>query len=320
MPTPVVIQRCPDYDPARVEEALRHALKPLGGMGALLGNATRVVLKPNLLIAGPVEAGHMTHPSVVEAAARLTIASGKREVVIADSPAFGSAKHVARSCGIAEVAERLGLAVWDLDQHRRVALPPGEAEWRHLLVDRRVMEPGTRVVNLGKAKVHGQMYATFAIKNLFGVVSGRRKAMWHISVDGDRRRFGRMLVWLHRLVQPAVNIVDAIDAMERRGPRKGDMRRVGLLAASTDAVALDRVMIEVLGLDPMKHHALQAAREISHGAWELDQIEIIGEAIESVRVANFVEAVEADLAFSVPRLVRGFIRHLFLRHFPQHGK
>ena len=53
------------------------------------------------------------------------------------------------------------LLVHDLTQTKRVPLS-AEAEWRHLLVDRRVVAPGTRVVNLGKAKVHCQMYVTFA--------------------------------------------------------------------------------------------------------------------------------------------------------------
>lgn len=299
---------------------MRRALEPLGGVAVLLGDARRVILKPNFILAAPQEAGQTTHPAVVEAAIRLIREAGPREIVIADSPAFGSAQHVANACGVGEVARRLGVPVWDLKQHRRVPLPPGEAEWRHLLIDRRCVEPGTRLVNLAKAKVHCQMYVTFAIKNLFGVVSGRRKAMWHISVDGDRRRFGRMLIWLHRLVRPAVNIVDAVDAMERMGPRKGDMRRVGLLAAAVDAVALDRVMTEVLGLSPGKHHALQAARELGWGAWDLDQIDVRGEAIDAVRVADFKEAPVADLAFSVPRMIRGFIRQVFLRTFPQHGR
>jgi uncharacterized protein (DUF362 family) len=298
---------------------MREALEPLGGMDGLLGDATRVVLKPNLILAASQEAGQTTHPAVVEAAVRLVRQAGDREVVIADSPAFGGARHVAQRCGIGEVASRQGVEIWDLTQTKRVPLP-AEAEWRHLLVDRRVMAPGARVVNLGKAKVHCQMYVTFAIKNLFGVVPGRRKAMWHISVDADRQRFGRMLIWLHRAVDPAVNIVDGVDAMERMGPRKGDMRRVGVLVASRDAVALDRVMIEVLGLAPAKHHALRAAEELGHGAWDLDQIELLGTPIDEVRVFDFQEAPVSDLAFSIPRIARGIIRQVFLRAFPQHAR
>lgn len=317
--TLVTLQRCADYSPAAVERAMRLCLEPLGGMAGLLGEAERVLLKPNLILAGPAEAGHMTHPAVVEAAIRLVREAGDRQIVIGDSPAFGSAGHVARRCGLVDVAAAHGVPIWDLSRSRRVPLPAG-AEWRHLLIDRRVLEPGTRVVNLGKAKVHCQMYVTMAIKNLFGVVPGRRKAMWHLSVDGDRRRFGRMLIWLHRVVRPAVSIVDCVDAMERMGPRRGVMRRVGLLAASPDAVALDRVLTEVLGLDPAKHHALRAAEDLGHGAWDLEQIDVRGERLADVRVLGFQEAPVVDLAFSLPRVVRGFIRQVFLRTFPQHAR
>src|SRR5262245_56083847 len=120
MPFAVTLQRCPDYALANVERALRTTLEPLGGMAALLGDASRVILKPNLLIAGPTEAGHMTHPAVVEAVARLVMETGDREIAIADSPAFGSAQHVARACGVGEVADRLGIPIWDLRQPQRV--------------------------------------------------------------------------------------------------------------------------------------------------------------------------------------------------------
>jgi uncharacterized protein (DUF362 family) len=187
-----------------------------------------------------------------------------------------------------------------------------------LLVDRRVIATGTRVVNVAKVKVHCQMYLTLAIKNLFGVTPGKRKPAWHISVDADRLRFGRMLIWLHRVVAPAVNIIDGVDAMERRGPRGGDMRRIGMLAASPDAVALDRVVTEVLGLDPSKHHALQSAASLEHGAWSMEQIDVRGAAIEELRVRDFKEAPVANLGFSVPRPARSLIRQVFLRSFPQH--
>jgi uncharacterized protein (DUF362 family) len=289
-------------------------------MPAVIGEADRVVIKTNLLTPGRASAGHVTHPAVVEAVARLALGAGDWQVVIADSPAMRSAERSARRCGVGDVAKRLNIEIWNLNQPTRVPLPPGEAEWREMIVDRRLIEPGTRVINLPKAKVHGQMYLTLAIKNLFGVIPGKRKPVWHLSVDGDRRRFGRMLLWLHRVVQPAVHIIDCIDAMERRGPRRGDMRRVGLIAASPDAVALDRVITEILGLDWEKHHALQAARDIKQGAWDLEAIDVIGEAIEAVRVEDFKEAQPVDLAFKSPRFVRRLLTRMIYRDFPQHDR
>ncbi|MBN1477841.1 DUF362 domain-containing protein [Candidatus Sumerlaeota bacterium] len=315
---PVTLERCSDYTPENVERALECALAPLGGMAALLGDARRVILKTNFLTPGPAADGHTTHPAVVEAVAKSVLACGERRVVIADSPAMGSARRVARRNGVGEVARRLGIEIWSLNQPRRVDLPPGEAEWRHLVIDRRLIEPGTRIINLPKAKVHGQMYVTLAIKNLFGAICGKRKPLWHVSVDADRVRFGRMLVWLHRVIQPALHVIDCIDAMERKGPRGGDMRRVGLIAASCDAAALDRVIVEVLGLDPERHHALVAARQLGMGATELDEISVLGEAIDAVRVEGFQEARQTDLAFHIPRPLRFLMLRVLMRGVPQH--
>jgi uncharacterized protein (DUF362 family) len=317
---PVTLMRCSDYELENVQRAVEQALVPLGGMAALLGDARRVVLKTNFLTPGPASNGHTTHPTVVEAVAKSALACGDRQVVIADSPAMGSAQRVARRNGVGEVAERLGLEIWNLNQPRRVDLPPGEAEWRHLVIDGRLIEPGTRVINLPKAKVHGQMYVTLAIKNLFGAICGKRKPLWHVSVDTDRVRFGRMLMWIHHVIQPALHVIDCIDAMERRGPRGGDMRRVGVIAASCDAAALDRVIVEVLGLDPEKHHALLAARELGMGATDLDRIEVLGEAIDAVRVEGFHEARQVDLGFNLPRPLRFLLRRVLMRRFPQHDR
>ena len=41
MTSTVTLQRCPDYELPNVEQAMRRALEPLGGMKALLGDAKR---------------------------------------------------------------------------------------------------------------------------------------------------------------------------------------------------------------------------------------------------------------------------------------
>lgn len=65
MSTPVVLIHCTDYDPTRVDIAVRRALDLLGGMAEFVKPGDRVLLKPNLLAARLPEKCVTTHPAVV---------------------------------------------------------------------------------------------------------------------------------------------------------------------------------------------------------------------------------------------------------------
>ncbi len=60
----------------------------------------------------------------------------------------------------------------------------------------------------------------------------------HCQVGNSRAVFGRMLVDVARVVQPALHIADGVIAMEGQGPRKGDPRPWGWILASNNPFAL----------------------------------------------------------------------------------
>ena len=63
----VAIVRCPDYEIAKAEAAVRRAVDLLGGMGSVVRPGQRVLLKINLLRVAAPEAACTTHPAVVAA-------------------------------------------------------------------------------------------------------------------------------------------------------------------------------------------------------------------------------------------------------------
>jgi len=76
---------------------------------------------------------------------------------------------------------------------------------------------------------------------------------------------------------PDLFIVDAIVGMEGNGPASPDIRDIGLVLASNNAVALDGVIATMMGLDPSRLRFLQKAREAGLGDFDIDKINIIGE-------------------------------------------
>jgi len=96
-PVTVSLQRCPTYDPAAVAQAVGRLLEPLGGMKAFVRPGEKVLLKPNLIVPRRAEAAVTTHPELVRAVGREVLEAGGR-LAIGDSPAFSSARGVARAC------------------------------------------------------------------------------------------------------------------------------------------------------------------------------------------------------------------------------
>ena len=84
----VAIEKCPDYDPAAVKDALVRLLEPLGGMGSFVKAGERVLLKPNMLSAKPPEAAVTTHPALLRGVIQLVQGAGGTALV-GDSPGIG---------------------------------------------------------------------------------------------------------------------------------------------------------------------------------------------------------------------------------------
>ncbi len=134
--------------------------------------------------------------------------------------------------------------------------PAGTAFHRLRLI-RRLLDADL-VINLPKAKTHGQMVMTAAVKNSFGAVVGMEKAQWHFRAGKSPADFARLLLHVHALIAPRLSILDAVIGMEGNGPSAGDPRPLGLLMASADAHALDAVLARIWGLDP--HQVFTLAR------------------------------------------------------------
>ena len=86
---------------------MAEAVRLAGGMGAFVKKGERILLKPNLLAAKPLEKAVTTHPAVVEALIRLVREAGATPIV-GDSPGLGTARKVAEKCGVAEACARTG--------------------------------------------------------------------------------------------------------------------------------------------------------------------------------------------------------------------
>lgn len=285
LPIPVSIVRCTDYDPVRVHAALKQCLQLLDGMSAFVSPGDRVLLKPNLLIGKPPESVVCTHPEIVRAVAA-EVAEAGGSVFLGDSPAVGSLSGVLRKSGIMDVVKAFNVQLVPFRTPVKVPVPDGGVSRLMLLASEATKFD--LIINLPRFKTHGMMVLTLAVKNMFGTVVGAAKPGWHLQA-AQQSRFADMLLDIWRALPPSLNILDGITAMEGNGPGSGDPVNLGLLLASSSALALDQVAGEIAEVPPEKHPVLYRARIRG----------IVGSQPEHVRVKG-VDIREVARTFVLP--------------------
>ncbi|MFC1664162.1 DUF362 domain-containing protein [Pseudomonadota bacterium] len=303
-------------DPEMVYAAIKKTLEPLGGIEAFVKPGQRVLLKPNLVINSPSDPSAWTHPSVIMQTARLVKEAGAKEIFIGDSPGIGSVFLIAKKMGITpEMLQKIDAKLIDFREKKLISkkLENGRFETLSLSVD--ALEIDT-LINLCKAKSHSQMVLTGAVKNLFGCVPGRQKALMHCMVKNNRYLFARMLIDVQRNLNASLHLMDGIVAMDGQGPTKGTARPWGWLLACKDPVALDTIMATALGYSIHEVPVLKAAKDMKFGNTDLQSIDLVGAQIKHMKPQHWNRAHMLPISFNPVRMIVSYLRHRMLTQLP----
>ncbi len=301
MSASVSIISCRDYEDAAVEAAFGRLLAPLGGMGRFVKPGESVLIKPNLLATKPRDKAVNTDPSVIRVIVKRVLDAGGRPF-IGDSPGIGTARKNADRCGIGAVADALGVPIVEFATSLSIGKTRQDGFPLEVAEEARIADA---VINVAKLKTHGQVLMTLGVKNMFGCVVGRRKVQWHLKAGVKRDAFARMLVQIYEALNPRLTVMDGIVGMEGNGPGSGVPRPFGILGASPDAVALDTVIMSLMGLVPSRLPTLRAAAELGVGETRLDRIALLGEDPETLRIGDLRLPESADLEWIRPDFLLG---------------
>lgn len=240
---------CQSYAQDQIDRAVKTLLSHYGGAIALAGGK-RVLIKPNLLMARDPKEVTTTHPGIVKALAREFISAGCH-VTIADS-CGGTYTHsvlrrLYRTTGMEQVAEETGAVLnYDLSS-KEMEYCNGKRIGRIPIIS--PVHDAEFVISVAKMKTHGLTYYTGAVKNLFGVVPGLTKPMYHAKFP-DKTAFCEMIVDLCELVSPGFSVIDGIVGMQGKGPSGGSSVDAGVLLGGRNPHAVDLAALRVMGLDP----------------------------------------------------------------------
>ena len=258
----------------------------IGGFSSFVTPGDRVLVKPNLLRANPLNDCTCTSPAFTEAVCRILL-DHRCSVTVGDSPMIGSAESVSASIGLDGRMKALGVPIIDFKRNSplRGQDPLTNRRFTTLQLARELEDFDT-VINLPKLKTHVQTGVTLAVKNLYGCIAGEKKKLLHLTT-GDSASFSRLLLEVAYTVRPGLSILDGIRGMDLSGPASGRPRNTRLMLASADPLALDRVVLELTGIRPERIGIVREAAGLFLPGRALDNIEILGDDPDSCRIDNF---------------------------------
>lgn len=227
-----------------------------------------VVVKPNICATAPEQLEMSnTDLAVTEAVCEVLLTRTGRIFIGESDHLRRTALQAFEAAGYASLPRKYGVHLVSFTESPLVPVPCGPAGT--IALPRMLLEADA-FLTLPVLKTHALTYFTGSLKNQWGCVPQHDRILLHRYID-------ELLVVLHRVFRPALSIMDAIVGMEGRGPVNGKPRRLNLLLAGRDSVALDAAAMRLVGLDPQKarHVAMAAAEGL--GRIDPDAIELLGD-------------------------------------------
>lgn len=283
----VALIACPDYRTEDVGRAVAQALAHLGGIERFVRPGQKVLLKVSLLMPAKPEEAVTTHPEIVRAVVREVQKAGGRPL-IGDScgSTYADMAEAYRQAGYARVAEETGAELVNFSRSGTklfTGLANPHLPEVHLF---KTAVEADAVIDLPKLKTHGLTLMTGAIKNLYGCVPGHYKARGHACAPRPAD-FAAFLVDIYGIIRPQLTIMDAVWGMEGAGPSGGKPRRIGLVLASPDAVAVDALGGWLIGYEPDEIETTRLAAERGLGESDPTKITYLGEDPAAWRIKDF---------------------------------
>ena len=287
MKSKVSVVICDSYDKEKVYNAVKKSIESIGGIGEFVKPDERILVKPNFLSPSESEKAITTHPSVISAVLKILHETQYNKVKVGDSPANGNCRAALGKLALTD-EELFGATVADMDKEVLVKFPEGKIA-NEFYYCREVTEADA-VIGLCKMKTHALERITGAVKNMYGLICGKRKAAGHVKYP-TAVNFAKMLCDIHKSTPQRLHIMDAVVAMEGNGPSSGSPINMNMIIASPDPVALDTVFCRLVHLNPSLVPTNVQASLVRLGTMDEKEIEIILTDGESTTVCDISELV-----------------------------
>jgi uncharacterized protein (DUF362 family) len=308
MSNPIVtLTQCSDYSNHKIAEAIEKHFSLLGGLDKFVRPGDTVLLKPNFIAPKSRHHATQTDPAIIIETARLLKDFGAKPF-IGDSPAWSNVYACIKALKLQEPLRKMSVPVKQLDKPRQCRIGTAKIP---VGISSHALDADV-IINLPKFKSHQQLVATFAVKNMFGCVSGKRKALWHFQKGKNADDFCRLLIEIYQFLKPALTIIDAVIAMDGPGPINGRARPLGWLIGGTDPIACETICAKLVGMEPNNLPIVKTAQKMGFGCSNPADIEISGDDFPKEVCIDFRLPEMIPIRFSLPHVCMSICKQGFL--------
>jgi uncharacterized protein (DUF362 family) len=271
-----------------------------------------VILKPNnVSISKPLCASHADQ---LEGILEFLKSIRKTNVVIAESPADGTALEGFSNYGYNKFVGKYGVKLVELDKtavDTVYCMDQSDLRPHACRVSRMMLDPNSFIISAAKLKTHFFTLATFSLKNVVvcsaikepgpkpgGEMDRTNRYLVH---GGGVRGIHYNLAALAPRLHPHLAVIDGFEGMEGEGPVDGTPVDHRVCVVSTDWLAADTVGAELMGLGIGKVGHLTYAAQAGLGQADLNKIEILGPALKDhIKTYKLPKDTERLLSWQKP--------------------
>ena len=221
--------------------------------------------------------GLCTSPKILEGVLQ-ELKSQNKKVIIGDAD-LATNRQLVRAVfrwGILDICKKYNTRFVNLSTERTVDVPTQIPDIVETIPIPKVILDSDNMITLPVAKTHYLTRLTCSLKNQWGAIP-RFRQQYHPVVDV-------VIPEINRILEVDMTVVDATICMEGEGPRTGIPKIVNSILASSDLVAADRCIQDLMSLSNEIKHIQNSAKVLEGSQLEY---KLLGDPLETYK---FIEA------------------------------
>jgi len=260
-------------------------------------NLRKIVVKPNMCCYSDYSTGETTDPRIVAAlldVLRGSIATDLQISVVESDASAMKLKYSSKVLGYEKMCKEKRVPLVNLTDERNEEAKVEVAGHSYTFSLPTTIKDADLFINMPKMKYMLGTEISCAMKNIYGCNPYPKKFEYHQYLD-------EVIVALNKIMKPDLCLLDGIMV------RGKCTRKMDLLMASADPVALDTVAAKIMGINPKRISHIVLAEEEGVGT---SNYELVGESLQ-VFARRFPKKGMADKArLMVGRLALSTLRKL----------
>jgi uncharacterized protein (DUF362 family) len=270
-----------------IKTMVSNCLKDLGGIKQLIAPGSRILLKPNLVVAKPNSSGATTNPLILDALIEHLISTSPYEIIIGESSQIGDDTLEAyKLTGIQDIAQKWKVTLLDFKKDNQIPIdvPYGKVLKRVLVAE--TVKKVDYLINLPILKVHSQTTVTIGMKNLKGCIPDQEKSRFH------RLNLDQCIADLNTVLIPNLTIIDAT-LCSFNWELGGMPVRLNTVLAGKNNLAVDIVAASMLGYGVGEISHLQLSAQAHLGPANMEEIHIVSpKKIKKIQPGQNVDLIK----------------------------